>query len=313
MSLHPITVIIPTLNRPERLRMTLLSLLAQSVMVEEIIVIDATTPPLPALPGIAQTSGKSPRIQFIPAEIRGAASQRNQGVARSSLPFVLFLDDDIDLEPDALARLWFEMQQNPRLGAVGVWLDNQHYHPPGRIMRHLYTLLGCPAEGSLAGSLSGPGLNFLPDKVAHGHSAQWLNLCCTLCRREALPCPPLLPFFTGYSLLEDAALTAYLARRWQLLAVPAGVHHDYRAASYKDRVALREKMEVMNRWFLLSRILGRQQIGWVVRFVAYQFLMSLLSLRRVTGWRQFPAACAGKISGYLEIAIHSRHWKGYTN
>ncbi len=45
---------------------------------------------------------------------------------------------------------------------------------------------------------------------------EWLNTTCTLYRREALPDPPFLSHFTGYSLMEDLALSLTVGKRWKL-------------------------------------------------------------------------------------------------
>ncbi len=310
MTLIPVSTVIPTLDRRERLLLTVAGVLAQDMCPVEIIVIDASAAPVTAADLPLPPAGV--RLCCQPASQRGAAAQRNQAVTCATQPFVLFLDNDIDLQPGCIAALWAILQANPRLGAAGAVLGNQHYHPPGRVLRLIYQLLGCPARGSLAAQFCGPALNFLPAPDSPAGAAEWLNLCCTLCRVEALPRPPLLPFFTGYSLLEDAALTAHMRRRWELVALPAAiVYHDYQAAAYKNRVFARELMEVTNRWFVMTIILQRRHFGWALRFACYQLLMLLLLLRRLDGWGQFPAAAAGKLAGAWKIAIHSRQWKGY--
>ena len=82
-------------------------------------------------------------------------------------------------------------------------------------------------------------------------------------------------------------------------------------SDWKDHVFARETMEVMNRWFVMTRILGRRHPGWWLRFAFYQLLMLLLLLRQPSRWSHFPAATAGKLAGAWKIAIHSREWKGY--
>ncbi len=264
---------------------------------------------------LASADTPAPRFICLPATQRGAAAQRNQGVVAASQPFILFADDDVDLQPGCLDALWQAVQNDIRLGACGVVIVNQHYHSPGRLIRMVFGLLGCPRNGSLAGRCVGPALNFLPalEGQPPDDSADWLNLCCTLVRREALPRPPLLPFFHGYSLMEDAALTLEIGKRWRLAALPsARVYHDAQPAAYKDRPFARECMEVVNRWFVMRHIMGRDSLGWDLRQLALQLFMLLISLRTAAGWRRFPAALAGKIAGLFTVLLHSRHWRGYT-
>jgi len=318
MSLLPVSIIIPTLGRAERLHRTLASLLAQDVRPVEIILVDASPVPVtaaglaPLLAGLAP----APRIICLRPTERGAAVQRNQGFAAATQPFILFADDDIDLEPGCIAALWQALQDDSGLGGCGVVITNQHYSPPGRALRRVFHLLGCPATGSLAGRCCGPALNFLPAlepaAMPVGQAVDWMNLCCTLYRREALPRPPLLPYFHGYSLMEDAALALAVGRHWRLsVPVTARLYHDSHPGSYKDRAFTREKMELMNRWFVMRNVMGRDSLGWDLRQLAYQFLMLALLLRTAAGWRRLPAAAAGKVAGLATVLLHGHRWRGY--
>lgn len=316
MSLLPVSTIIPTINRRGRLRQTLASLLAQEVRPAEIILIDASPVPVTAnsLADLLAGVAPAPRLVCLIAAEKGAAVQRNQGVAAATQPYILFADDDVDLEPGCLATLWQALQDDAGLGGCGAVITNQFYHPPGPALRRFLHLLGCPAAGSLAGRCSGPALNFLPAIAPDDPrpAADWLNLCCTLLRREALPQPPLLAYFHGYSLMEDAALTLTVGHSWRL-ATPAGarVYHDTQPAAYKDRVYQREKMEIMNRWFVMRRIMGRDSLAWDLRQLALQAFMLAISLRTRAGWSRLPAAAAGKAAGLASVLLQGHRWRGY--
>lgn len=313
MKVRPISAVIPTLNRRERLCRTLAGLFAQEVVPAEVIVIDATVPPVtqddlpPAPTGV--------RIVVLAPTQRGAAVQRNEGFSVATQPFILFADDDVDPEPGCIEILWDSLAADPRLGGCSAVATNQHYHAPGRVMRFLYRLVGCPATGSLAGRCCGPALNFLPaldPADMPGERVDWMNLCCTLYRREALPRPPLLPYFQGYSLMEDAALALEVGRRWRL-ATPtrARIYHDTMPASYKDRVFAREKMTLVNHWFVMRRVMGRDSFLWDVRQFAFQAIMLAIPLRTRAGWQRFPAALAGKVAGLTTVLLHGHRWRGY--
>lgn len=312
MQLLPVSTIIPTLDRRDRLIRTLSGLFKQSAVPMEVLLVDASAEPvtLTALPTIPN----GVIVRCLPAAVRGAASQRNQAQAAATQPYLLYLDDDVDLETGSIKALWETMQNDPQCGGCGVGLTNQHYHPPGRGMRRIYRWLGCPAEGSLAGRCTGPALNFLPslDGTPAGGTVEWLNLCCTLYRRAALPVPALLPFFHGYSLMEDAALAIHVARRWKLSVPPAArAYHDSRPADYKSRVFAREKMETVNRWFVMRQVMGRDSLAWDLRQFAFQVLMLIAPLGRAEGWARLPAALAGKAAGLATVLLQGRRWHGY--
>lgn len=310
MPLRPISVLIATLDRKERLRRTVAGVLGQSALPCEIVIVDASARPL--TPADLPSAPEGVEVRCLRADRRGAAAQRNQAQTASSQPFVLFLDDDVDLHDGCLEALWGGMEADPDCGGCGAIMVNQHYSPPGVVMRRLFALLGCPAAGSLAGRCAGPALNFLPDPQAASPTVEWLNLGCVLYRRAALPVPAFLPFFHGYSLMEDAALALHVGRRWRLLAPPgARGFHDSRPAGYKDRRFARERMEIVNRWFVMRAIMGRDGLAWDLRQLAVQVLMLLVPLRRPAGWLGFPAALAGKISGLCTVALQGPRWRGY--
>lgn len=306
----PVSVLIPTMNRRERLVRTVEQLLARRSLPAEVIVVDASERPVTPLDLPPPPEGV--RVLCQPAARRGAAAQRNQAFALAGQPHVLFSDDDLDFRGDTLGLLWRELEQDPSLGACGVVLENQHYHPPGRIMRAFFRLLGCPANGSLAGRCCGPALNFLPDVRPAPDRVDWLNLAFTLCRRDALPVPPLLDFFHGYSLMEDAALTLHIASSRRITYVPeAIIFHDMRQADYKDSPRARERMEVVNRCFVMRHVMGKRGWKWELRLLAWHAFSLLVSLRSSKGWRRFPAALLGKMDGLVEVLGSGRSWRGY--
>jgi len=64
----------------------------------------------------------------------------------------------------------------------------------------MFTLMHGRSEKSFAGKVIGPGINLLPEDradFAGGRAVEWLNLGCTIYRREALPSPPFDAFFRG--------------------------------------------------------------------------------------------------------------------
>lgn len=312
MPLLPISSIIPTLDRRERLVQTIAGLFTQDVVPVEIIIVDASA--VPVTPADLPAPPPAVRLLCLPAAQRGAAAQRNQAQAAATQPYLLFLDNDVDLEPGCLRTLWDTLSADPRCGGCGVVLTNQHYSAPGRTMRLLYSWLGCPPTGSLAGRCTGPAINFLPSPdggPAEG-SVEWFNLCCTLFRREVVPVPAFLPFFHGYSLMEDAALAFHVGRNWHLKSPPAArAYHDSQPAAYKSLVYNREKMETINRWFVMRCVMGRATLVWDLRQFAYQVLMLMAPLRTPTGWRRLPAAFAGKIAGMTTVLLQRHRWSGY--
>ena len=247
--------------------------------------------------------GLAGRVSYCQAVFLGAASQRNEGVTQASQPFILFLDDDILPEPDCIKRLWTAMEGDARLGGVNATITNQQFHPPGRVTHLLYRLLDPRrlAAADYAGRVLGPGVNLLPadrDDLPEVVPVEWLNTTCTLYRREALPDPPFPARFTGYSLMEDLALSLIVGKTWKLAnARTARIFHDSQPGTHKDDAAELARMELVNRHYVMSAVLGRR--GWVasLRLAAWEFFQVAVAIRGGRG----VAVLRGKLLGLREL------------
>jgi glycosyltransferase involved in cell wall biosynthesis len=97
-------VVIPSYNSAEFLEETVASVLAQSVPVARIVVIDDASPDDDSFAIGQGLAADHPRIVSIRQDNAGAAAARNAGFARLDTEFAIFLDADDRLAPDAVAR-----------------------------------------------------------------------------------------------------------------------------------------------------------------------------------------------------------------
>ena len=259
----PISAIVPTLDRPAALGRTLHSLAAQGVLPAELLVID----------GSAGTASKEVVEQFAvhwpgqcavlwrKASQLGAAVQRNQGAALATQAVVWFFDDDIVFETGCLQRLWQALESDRALAGVNAMITNESYHPPGLVSRTVFAILNGRSEPSYAGRVLGPAVNLLPedgDALPEVVPVEWLYGGCALYRREALPEPPFDSVFTGYSLMEDLALSLRVGRHRKLANVrTARIFHDSHLGAYKLDPRALSCMELVNRHYVMTRILER--------------------------------------------------------
>lgn len=96
-----ISVIIPTYNNEGSIKACIESVLAQKVELEIVVVNDGSTDKTREV----VESIKSSRIRLVSKENEGSNPTRNRGFAESNGEFVIFLDADAVLVPDALTRL----------------------------------------------------------------------------------------------------------------------------------------------------------------------------------------------------------------
>lgn len=309
MKVLPLSLVIPTSGRSAVLQQMLESVLIQGVWPREIMVVDASsdTQTVEVCRVMQERFDLFARVLCIPAKQRGAAAQRNQGVGLVRENVIGFADDDVVLEAHALERVWNALHLASDNGGASAMITNQKYHEPGRVSRLVYRLIGGGLGPDYAGKIFGPAVNLLPadrEEMPEVVSVGWLNLGLTLYRREALPDPPFDPMFTGYSMMEDVALSLVVARKWKLVnARTARIFHDTQTGSHKSDLARVARMGVVNRDFVARRVQGIQGFRywvWLMIWGAFQMIATMIgSLHNPKQWRVLK----GSLLGYFDILV----------
>jgi GT2 family glycosyltransferase len=305
-----VSAVVPTRNRARVLARTLETLSLQSAQPSELIVVDASTDDATrkVLSGFRTQVSPAVTVRWIAATSPGAAPQRNQGSALSTQPYIWFFDDDILFEPNCVERLWRAIESDKTLGGVNATIVNQQYGAPGLVSRTMFALIHGRRERSFAGKLIGPAVNLLPedrDELPQVVAVEWLNLGCTMYRREALPDPPFDTFFSGYSLMEDLALSSRVLRRgWNLANVrTARIVHD--SQSQEHDVSDRARMELTNRHYVMTDILGRRRIADYLKLFLWETFQLAASVGRGNTRRMVWREIRGKWQAIKEIAVRA--------
>ena len=101
-----VSVIVPTIGRPESLRRLLESILGQTVRPTEVVVADGSSDPATEqLLAAPEWTARGLAVHRVSVQPPNAVRQRHAAVAQATGELLLFLDDDIVLEPDCLQRL----------------------------------------------------------------------------------------------------------------------------------------------------------------------------------------------------------------
>jgi glycosyltransferase involved in cell wall biosynthesis len=110
-----VTAVVVTFRNPEMLKALLSDLAAQTLPLEKIIVVDN---------GGGEAASDFPRVDYVRmAENTGSSGGYHEGFKRAagSADFILTLDDDVALPPDAVEKLvagFFRLEGSVKLGAV---------------------------------------------------------------------------------------------------------------------------------------------------------------------------------------------------
>jgi Glycosyl transferase family 2 len=108
---HPlVSVVLPTYNRPERLRLAVESVLAQRYPRWELIVVDDGGQGDSR--AIVEEAGDS-RVRWMRVDHGGACAARNAALASASGQIIAYLDDDNRMDPDWLYAVAWAFEQRP--------------------------------------------------------------------------------------------------------------------------------------------------------------------------------------------------------
>ena len=246
-----VSIVLPTMNRGEDMRAFLDSLLQQTVLPGELVVVDAGASVEVLLE--AALDGSGIRLVYARSE-PGTSLQRNTGIDLSRGEYLFFLDDDMVLEPPYIERTLeaFEVPMDPPVGGV---MGSQINVPPDsarkRALFHLFgiahTAPGDHSELYISGGvrwLADPSAVVRIPAAATGRVAY---------RRVCLDQERFSEFLPGYTFAEDVELAVRIARRWAIVHQPAArLDHRHSAAGrvgYDDRVS----RVMYSRFYFFSR------------------------------------------------------------
>ena len=218
------SVIVPTYNRPRELRVCLRSLLRQTVLPNEILVVDDGE--LEGIPWQNRIEAAGIRCLHIRKEVPGLTESRNIGVEKSTGDIILFFDDDVRLLPDYIERVLevYERDPNGQVGGVGGFVVNTKRMTLPRLFRYALDL-GFGISGLREGRVlrSGFCTDFgeTPFPLTDRATVEFLPGAAFSFRREVFEHYAFRPGFRDVALGEDKDFTVRVGRRYRLVLQPA--------------------------------------------------------------------------------------------
>jgi GT2 family glycosyltransferase len=298
-----ISGIIPTVGRPELLRLCLASIIRQTIPVAEVLVVhcgdDAATKTVVTEP-VWQKAGLNSRY-FHFAE-PNAAQQRDFAISHAKYENLLLLDDDVELDPAWAQELFNPIWNDPRVGATMGRLVNQPMAAPTPIWRLYRRLLVRESERSEPGRLVGAVLpNGFPVEAAEPMATEWIGGgASAMTRRAYHSVGGFAPYFTGSSPGEDLDLGYRLSRKWRVLYVPAAkcVHHS--AQQRRERLDRHQYLSMRSRFVIQICAMGRGRalaLWHIALWTLFQSASELLALRKGSTQSSLPLAWWGRSKG----------------
>jgi len=139
------SIVIPTRDRAQPLWECLASIARQSRLPCEVILVDASNAPTTRELARGLDGSFACPLRYLPAAAKSLVTQRWQGIGAAAGDVILFLDDDVVLEPGFIAAVMrvFEEDARGEIGGVGGLTDTT-YSPPSPLNALLLRLFVGP-------------------------------------------------------------------------------------------------------------------------------------------------------------------------
>jgi glycosyltransferase involved in cell wall biosynthesis len=261
--LETLSVVVCTRNRPASLAACVASLARQTRRAAELVIVDAGTLPLPARFRRRlrkRLRGTRVRILVTPP---GLPRQRNRGAEITTGSVVVFLDDDVVLEPgylDAVARV-YEDDPGRTIGGVG---GAQVPDPTPRegVWRKAFCRLFLQ-ESFGDGRVKRSGRPSYCLSPTERRAVEFLSGCNMSFRREVMTELAFDERLDGYALGEDLDFSYRVSRRWALVLTPeARLDHRHVAGGRPDTDAFRA-MSTFNKYLFFRDRVARHPLDWL--------------------------------------------------
>lgn len=303
-----ISVIVPTIGRPESLHALLDSLAAQSRKPDEVIVSDGSNGEEVARV-VAQPiwTSRGLNVKRVSVQPPNAVSQRVAAIAESRAEYLLLLDDDVVLEPDCVAQMVRAVSADRGIAGAVADFSNQSWPQPTRAWRWYMRFGLGMAEGSWQGQVVGPllrfGYNPLPSAVA---PMAWLTTGTTLVRRSAYDLAGgFSDFFLRRSTInEDVDLGLKIAKVGRIVFCPSARMAHWHAPGGRVAPRVAAEDDLYNRFWILHRTQGRtaaEAFGQVLLFFSLETASNFAGCVRRGRSDGFGARLAGRLSAMTKI------------
>jgi len=245
---HKVALIIPTRNRPDTLIKLLKSIRIQSVQPDKVIIVDGSDQPIESQ--IQQYGTEN--TMYVHCYPPSLTRQKNEGLKHlnDDITLVAYLDDDIELEQDAILELLIFWENNSNnLGGTSFNIINISPKKPFiTFIRKIFNI-----ESDISGKVLGSGFCTGLYPADSDFYCEWLCGGATVWRREIFESFHFDEWFAGWAYHEDADFSYRVAKRYRLATIHAAkVTHNPPPFNQEKQKHL-GKMAVINRYYFVAK------------------------------------------------------------
>lgn len=254
ITINGITIAVCTRNRPDDLKRCLNSIAQQQLLPAnlklEILIIDDGELSENQVQSFKQLLQPRMKFRYHQKNAPGLLRSRITALAESEYEVILFLDDDVEIDPGYLSILYETYCKFPHVAGIGgidILMTTGHLWP-------LYTRLicynsGCPGKLSISG---GNGSIIYWKLMPELFETEFLSGCNMSFLKKSLQDLQPVPWLNNYSLGEDIYLSHIAKEKGPLLVNPQLKVRHYCSTIARDRMADVAVSDIINSYYLLQ-------------------------------------------------------------
>lgn len=270
------SIVIPTKNRERDLLECIKSILKQTALPNEVIVVDDGNISNSVEDSIQSLlSSSNIRFRYFKKDIPGSAESRNLGAQKASGEIILLLDDDVILRENYITLLkkeWEKNKEDLKLGGIGGIIENlRKISFPEKIFNKIFLL-----SSSLNWDITEVGFQVWDPSIKNTQKVFYLSGGISSFRKDLITKIPFRALSSGRTALEDVDffMRAKKAGYYFLIVPEAKLFHKESAVSKDTNFVIGEK-ETFNRRIIYKDNISKNlknrmefiwsNIGWILR------------------------------------------------
>lgn len=314
-----ISVVTPTLKRPQEVIGLLENLSVQTLLPAEVILIDgADAENLETEKIVRESLQNFPfRVTYL-RKTGGTAIQRNHGIDAAEGDFIAFIDDDVRLKSDFFEKISeaFISDEPQEIGGIVGYRANEFFAAAESARWRWYKklkLLTVFEPGRYDFACGYPINSSLQPPFAGIRKVDFMTTACAVWRRKVFAGGLRFDeFFRDYGVLEDAHLSLRAGREWILLQHGEALCEELRSPNGRTNANRIGYKCVVNYYFVFQDIVQPLSFAHKFRFWRYQifeiFRVGASAVRR-RQWRDAQEVF-GRFKGIFAVfsgVINSRN------
>lgn len=283
-----ISVIICTRNRFGDFTKTLPSIVAQTRLPDELIVVDSSDEK--KLEGYLGSANLPFPVRYFRTQ-PGLTLQRNHGIRECVNDLIFFFDDDVDLDKNYLVEVEkvFLSDANHKIGAVGGKIVEQS-SPTTRLRLEQFTFYVLRLIFGVVGIRNGKfypsGMPSHPHKNQPSGFIECLSGCCMAFRREVFEKAKFDEALAHYGLMEDVDISKQtLDAGYKIYYQTSAILIHNESPMNRLKVQQWAEMSVVNYDYLFRKSWAQEKWRWLFYYWALigLFAVNFHSLKGLTG------------------------------